>query len=83
MLESHKQIDALLEQRGEDLCYLYDRWQDEQEYEDFAEYREAAQRIIPIPSRSLRSPPSRSTFPRTKRTTRSASPTAKSISGGA
>ena len=47
MLESHKQIDALLEQRGEELCYLYDRWQDEQEYEDFAEYREAVQRIIP------------------------------------
>ena len=47
MSESHKQLDALLEQRGEDLCYLYDRGQDEQEYEDFAEYREAVQRIIP------------------------------------
>jgi hypothetical protein len=49
MSESHERIDALLEERGEDLCYLYDRWQDEQKYEDFAEYREAAQRIIPHP----------------------------------
>lgn len=49
MSESHEQIDALLEERGENLCYLYDRWQDEQKYEDFAEYREAAQRIIPHP----------------------------------
>jgi hypothetical protein len=47
MLLSHKRVDALIEQRGEDLCHLYDRWQDEQKYEDFAEYREAAQRIIP------------------------------------
>ena len=47
--EAHEKVLSLIDKEGHQLCYLYGRWQDEREYEDFAEYRKAAQEVIPYP----------------------------------
>tara|TARA_R100000234_G_scaffold109729_1_gene81712 strand:- start:20 stop:328 length:309 start_codon:yes stop_codon:yes gene_type:complete len=49
MSEAHEKLVSMIGEVAQDLCYLYDRWQDEGDYEDFAEYRKAAQHFIPYP----------------------------------
>jgi uncharacterized protein YeeX (DUF496 family) len=36
-----KKVNDLMDKMGERLVYLYDRWQDEKEYEDFQDYIDA------------------------------------------
>lgn len=48
MSEAHEKLVSMIGEE-EDLCYLYERWEYEREYEDFAEYRKAAQHLIPYP----------------------------------
>lgn len=44
-----KSLNTLIQQSGERLGYLHDRWQDEKEYEDFAEYVNVMKSITPSP----------------------------------
>ena len=40
-------LTQVLNEIGEHLSYLYYRWQDEKEYEDFSEYAESAKKMLP------------------------------------
>lgn len=45
---------SALEKAAEYLCYLRDRWQDESEYEDFAEYQTAMSAFLPAGSTAVK-----------------------------
>lgn len=43
-----QKIDQRVEQFVERMSYLYDRWQDEREYEDFNDYRDAMVKAVGV-----------------------------------
>ncbi len=46
--QKHRErINSVLGDVGEYLGYLYDRWQDEKEYEDFNDYKVAMEKKLP------------------------------------
>jgi hypothetical protein len=42
--EALTKANTIFNQMKEKICYLYDRWQDENEYEDFNEYKDVAKK---------------------------------------
>lgn len=45
--ENKAKIDALYKSAADTLGYLYNRWQDEREYEDFADYENEMRKLLP------------------------------------
>lgn len=42
-----ERINAMFDTMAERIAYLHARWQDEKEYEDFAEYRRVVEKRLP------------------------------------
>lgn len=45
--EFKAKIDAFVNASADRMCYLYDRWQDEYQYEDFNDYIDAMRKMLP------------------------------------
>lgn len=51
--KAHTPGASPIEKAADFLCYLHARWQDESEYEDFAEYQKAIARRLPEGSKDV------------------------------
>ena len=45
--EVKTKINAFMDASADRMCYLYGRWQDEKEYEDFNDYIDAMRKMLP------------------------------------